>query len=64
MFYVSFESDIRQARALSNALIQSMLLVSFYTPWKHQKPSGFHMFQGVQKRPAAWNELKTNASFV
>ena len=34
-----------------------MPLVSFYTPWKHQKTIVFLMFPGG-KRPVAWNGLK------
>ena len=36
-----------------------MPLISFDTPWKHQKTSGFLMFSGdIESPPAAWNELK------
>ena len=44
-------------------LIHFMPLVSFYTPWKHQKTKGFLMFsgdvfRGYRKRPVAWNRLR------
>ena len=46
-------------------LTHFMSLVSFYTPWKHQKTRGFLMFSGrfsdvfreYSKRPMAWNGL-------
>ena len=35
-----------------------MPLLFFYTPWKHQKPSGFPMFSGgYRERPLSKNEL-------
>ena len=34
-------------------------LVSFDTPWKHEKTSGFLMFSGGVERPVAWNWLTT-----
>ena len=34
-----------------------MPLVSFYTPWKHQKTIGFPMFPGDIERPVAGNGL-------
>ena len=32
---------------------------SFYTPWKHQKTSGFQMFSGGIERVVAQNVLKS-----
>ena len=41
-----------------SVLIHFMPLVSFYTPWKHQKTRGFLMFTGVNKKKlVVWNEL-------
>ena len=40
-----------------DVLTYFMPLVSFYTPWKHQKTIVFLMFPGG-KRPVAWNGLK------
>ena len=34
-----------------------MPLVSFDTPWKHQKTSGFLMFSGTSKETSDWNGL-------
>ena len=37
-------------------LDHSMSLASFYTPWKHQKTSGFLMFSGGIERDQ-WHEM-------
>ena len=38
-----------------------MLLVSFYTPWKHQKTSGFLIFPGGLERN--WDEMGQDQCF-
>ena len=35
-----------------------MPLVTFDTPWKHQKTKGSDVFRGYGKRPVAWNGLR------
>ena len=35
------------------------LVISFDTPWKHQKPSGFLMFQGVSKEITSMKWVNT-----
>ena len=42
--------------SLKMFLTQYMPLVSFYTPWKHQKTKGFLMFPGVIERHQ-WHEM-------
>ena len=39
------------------ALTRFMSLVSFYTPWKHRKTSGFLMLLGVGVERDKWNEM-------
>ena len=39
-------------------LTHFMPLISFDTPWKHQKNSGFLMFSGGPKTSVTWNGLK------
>ena len=38
------------------SIIYFMALVSFYTPWKHQKAWGFSMFFGGIKR-SQWHDM-------
>ena len=55
----------RRSSLLHFFLTHFMPLVSFDTPWKHQKTSGFPMFsggiesvfRGYRKRPVPWNGL-------
>ena len=44
---------------LHNSCNHIIPLVSFYTPWKHQKtkPKASRCFQGVRRIPVAWNGL-------
>ena len=44
-------------------LTHSIPLVSFYIPWKHQKPDVFWYFQVYRKRPVAWNGLTLPLTF-
>ena len=44
------------AEYLTEHLTHFMSLVFFYTPWKHQKASGFLMFPGGIER-YQWNEM-------
>ena len=48
-----FKSTVLRPRVL---LAHFMLLISFDTPWKHQKTSGFLMFLGVIKIDQ-WHEM-------
>ena len=43
---ISFKLTLRNKWCYFNTF---MLMVSFYTPWKYQKISGFLMFSGAQK---------------
>ena len=45
-------------------LTHFMSLVSFYTPWKHQKTRVFWCFREVQNRPVTWNGLMYLLLFV
>ena len=47
-------------------LTHFMPLISFDTPWKHQKTSGFSdVFKGYQKKSVAWNGFRRQIlSFV
>ena len=40
-----------------------MPLVSFYTPWKHQKTCFSDLFRGYRKRPVTWNGLTLYAKY-
>ena len=42
-----------------NGLTNFTPLISFYTPWKHQRTFGFLFSGGYGKRPVVWNGLKT-----
>ena len=46
-YLIAFKKRETLAR---NGLTHFMPLVSFYTPWEHQKASGFWMFSGVTER--------------
>ena len=38
----------------------AMVVVFFYTPWKHQKTRGFLMFSGVLKETSGMKWVKRN----
>ena len=40
-----------------------MPLISFYTPWKHQRTSGFLMFPGWRERDQ-WHEMGEIVTFI
>ena len=48
--------SVVMATAEQNILTHFMPLVSFYTPWKHQKPKGFLMpSMGIERDQ--WHEI-------
>ena len=47
--------SIKKFPFFSDLSAHFMPLVSFYTPWKHQKTSGFRIFSGGIDRSVAWN---------
>ena len=53
-FYMIDASIMKELNLLP--LDHSMSLASFYTPWKHQKTSGFLMFSGGIERDQ-WHEM-------
>ena len=45
------------------SLTHFMRLVSFYTPWKHQKTKGFLMFSGGLERDRGMKWVKQTVSY-
>ena len=58
LFCVELSTDFWDSfrRSFKNTLIHLVALISFDTPWKHQKTSGFLIFSGCMKRDQ-WHEM-------
>ena len=50
-------------QCMCNALTHFMPLISFYTPWKHQKNKGFQMFSGGIERDRGTKWFNVNLLF-
>ena len=53
---VSLLLTLNRFDTLFSALVQFMPLLSLYTPWQHQKTSGFLMLPGSIERDQ-WHEI-------
>ena len=53
----AYESIIFEPESTLLCLTHFMPLISFDTPWKHQKPERLSVFRGYKKRSVAWNGL-------
>ena len=63
LFGIKLSPSISRKRNKEMFLTHFVPMISFNTPWKDQKISGFSdVFRGCQKRTVAWNGLKRNNS--